>query len=78
MSKYAGICGFIVEEFDSLFEDRMELTLDNLKKAHEISPSAGLDDLKGQILNWYEGYNWGGKTRLLNPYSVLNFFDNNS
>jgi hypothetical protein len=24
---------------------------------------------------WYDGYNWGGQVRVLNPFSLLNFFD---
>jgi hypothetical protein len=27
-----------------------------------------------KILQWYDGYNWLGPERVLNPYSILNFF----
>jgi hypothetical protein len=73
--KYAGICGFALEEFDSLFGDRLEGTLAHLQENGEMPPSANVADLKKKILFWYDGYNWGGKTRVLNPYSVLNFFE---
>jgi hypothetical protein len=43
-----------------------------------MEPAAGMDDLKAKILHWYGGYNWGGQTMVLNPYSILNFFRNNS
>ncbi|MDR1164779.1 MAG: AAA family ATPase [Deltaproteobacteria bacterium] len=75
--KYAGLCGFILEEFDPLFGDRMEATLLSLKEAGLIKPSATQDDLRARIYKWYNGYNWGGQTRVLNPFSILNFFDQN-
>jgi hypothetical protein len=75
---YAGICGFTLEEFGPLFEDRMEATLAGLKEAGEMGPSTGLPDLRKEIFDWYDGYNWGGATRVLNPYSILNFFAKNS
>ncbi|MDR2141627.1 MAG: ATP-binding protein, partial [Deltaproteobacteria bacterium] len=28
-----------------------------------------------EILDWYDGYTWDGKTRVLNPISILSFFD---
>ncbi|MDR1314700.1 MAG: AAA family ATPase, partial [Deltaproteobacteria bacterium] len=73
--RYAGICGFTRREIDALFEDRFEATLETLKARGNIPPSAGVDDLKAQILLWYDGYNWLGNERVFNPYSILNFFD---
>jgi hypothetical protein len=76
--RYAGICGFTTEEFEPLFADRLEATLVGLKEIGEMDPSDTVENLKEEIHTWYDGYNWGGKTRVLNPYSVLNFFDNKS
>jgi hypothetical protein len=75
-SNYAGLCGFTLEEFDSLFGDRLETTLSRLKQVGLMESSASQDDLRSSILRWYDGYNWGDQTRVLNPYSILNFFDN--
>jgi hypothetical protein len=75
---YAGICGFTLEEFGPLFEDRMDATLAGLKVAGKIDPSADISDLRARIFKWYDGYNWGGPTRVLNPFSILHFFDGNS
>jgi hypothetical protein len=75
--EYAGLCGFTIEEFDSYFADRLEVTLSKLKETGDIEFSASVDDLRSEILHWYDGYNWGGETRVLNPYSILNFFDKN-
>ncbi|MDX2281797.1 MAG: AAA family ATPase [Saprospiraceae bacterium] len=33
-------------------------------------------DLKDTIRQWYNGYSWGGKDRLHNPFSILSFFKN--
>jgi hypothetical protein len=76
--RYAGICGFTTEEFGPLFADRMEAALMALKERGKMAPSADALDLYEKIRSWYDGYDWGGKTRVLNPYSLLNFFDTNS
>jgi hypothetical protein len=75
--KYAGICGFTLDEFDSLFADRMESCLPSVKAAGGIVSTANVEKLKEEIFSWYNGYNWGGETRVLNPYSILNFFKYN-
>ncbi|MDR2198618.1 MAG: AAA family ATPase [Deltaproteobacteria bacterium] len=76
--KYSGICGFTLEEFDSLFSDRLEETLIKLKNSGKMNASATVETLKEEIFKWYDGYNWGGPLRILNPYSILNFFKNNA
>jgi hypothetical protein len=73
--QYAGICGFTQGELDYLFADRMESTLLALKEANRVPPAATVGDLKCQIVDWYGGYDWDCKTKILNPYSALNFFD---
>jgi hypothetical protein len=75
---YAGICGFTLDEFDSLFADRLETTLTSLKKTGRTESTATISDLRAEIFHWYDGYNWTGETRVLNPYSILNFFKNNA
>ncbi|MDR0621502.1 MAG: ATP-binding protein [Deltaproteobacteria bacterium] len=72
--KYAGICGITVDEFDDLFADRMETALAGLKSERELGEAATLKDLRALIFRWYDGYDWGGGTRILNPFSILNFF----
>jgi hypothetical protein len=27
------------------------------------------------ILDWYDGYSWDAKTKVFNPWSILNFFN---
>ncbi|MDR1315048.1 MAG: AAA family ATPase [Deltaproteobacteria bacterium] len=72
--EFAGICGFTLNEFDFLFQDRFEETLNRLKTRGQLPPGAGVDDLKAKILDWYDGYNWLGNEHVLNPYSIIRFF----
>jgi hypothetical protein len=71
---YADILGFTEEEFDGLFSDRLDLALNELKSRGVLEPSAQTKDLRDKIWEWYGGYSWDGRRRLLNPYSVLHFF----
>ncbi|MDR2141289.1 MAG: AAA family ATPase [Deltaproteobacteria bacterium] len=75
--RYAGLTGFSQEEFDSLFADRMESTLTSLKKIGQMSSSATLSDLREIIFLFSGGHNWGGSTRALNPFIILDFFERN-
>ncbi|MDR1039193.1 MAG: AAA family ATPase, partial [Deltaproteobacteria bacterium] len=74
-SDFSGICGFPVSELESLFGDRFDETLDRLKSRGQIGQGADKEALKAVILKWYDGYNWLGPEHVLNPYSILNFFD---
>jgi hypothetical protein len=74
---FSGICGFSVSELESLFGDRFVETLYRLKSEGEIVQSADTEALKSKITEWYGGYNWSGSVKLLNPYSVINFFNEN-
>ncbi|MDR2141308.1 MAG: ATP-binding protein [Deltaproteobacteria bacterium] len=75
---YSQICGFTLEEFDALFQDHLVETLAYLKNEADWAADWTIEDLKREILAWYDGYSWDGETRVLNPWSVLNFFDSNS
>jgi hypothetical protein len=74
--EYAAICGFTLDEFDSLFADRLPQTLARTKSMGIINNEATEADLRNRILDWYNGYTWDGRTRILNPWSVLYFFNN--
>jgi hypothetical protein len=75
--KYAGICGFTLKEFPSLFESHMIESLTILKNNGLMKQSDTVFDLMGKIYDWYDGYDWGGCSRVLNPLSILHFFKNN-
>jgi hypothetical protein len=69
---YAAICGFTIEEFDSLFAGLLEDRLERFKRSTSLSEEATVADLRDRILTLYDGYSWDGETRVLNPWSVLN------
>jgi hypothetical protein len=73
--QYEAICGFTVEELDRFFDDRLD---DTLKAVQEniSDPPRTIPELRQLILDWYDGYNWGGPTKVLNPFSILKFFEN--
>jgi hypothetical protein len=73
--RYANICGFTIEEFDTLFQDRLEESLEELKEFGEIDKDDTVVDLRDKIMEWYDGYSWNGRTQVLNPWSLLSFFD---
>ncbi|MDR1039590.1 MAG: AAA family ATPase [Deltaproteobacteria bacterium] len=73
--EFAGICGFTVPEFNKIFKNRFSKALKGLKKIGDIGQDAERETLKAKILEWYGGYNWLGKDQVLNPYSIINFFD---
>ncbi|MDR1165516.1 MAG: ATP-binding protein [Deltaproteobacteria bacterium] len=75
--EYAGICGFTISELETYFGDRFDETLASLKDQGGIAQGADRESLKEMIFNWYDGYNWLGKERILNPYSILYFFYEN-
>ena len=73
--EYATICGLTVEkEFEALFGDRLGPAVERLKAKGVLSPGQTEDDLRAIILDKYDGYSWDGKTKVLNPWSILKFF----
>jgi hypothetical protein len=86
--KYVDICGLTMAEFDLFFEDQtsspvsndpsfMPPILTSLIDNGQLAPEATLADFKQMILDWYDGYTWDGKTRMLNPWSVFSLFFQN-
>ncbi|MDR2200127.1 MAG: ATP-binding protein [Deltaproteobacteria bacterium] len=72
--EFAAICGFTPDELDQYFGERYSSTLKDLKSTGDLPPESSEADLRQKILDWYDGYTWDGKTRILNPISILNFF----
>ncbi|MDR2198012.1 MAG: ATP-binding protein [Deltaproteobacteria bacterium] len=88
-SEYAGICGFTLQDLDSLFADRYEETLNALIANKKMRPDATVADLRKKLLHWYDGYVSDGETpfdetasdkpiRVLNPFSIVQFFEEKS
>ena len=65
--RYAAVLGYTEEELLSCFDSHIEDT------AHKLSISK--ENLSDAIRDHYDGFSFDGKTRLYNPFSVLNFFN---
>jgi hypothetical protein len=59
--KYAALCGYTQAELEHFFAPYLE-----------TMPANTLEQMK----LWYNGYSWDGQTFVYNPFSVLNFFEN--
>ncbi|MDR1041599.1 MAG: AAA family ATPase [Deltaproteobacteria bacterium] len=74
LPEFAGICGFTLSEFETLFEDRLIEIIGIRKDSDRIAFDIEKTALKAKILKWYDGYNWLGPEPVLNPYSILSYF----
>ena len=68
LEDYANICGIPVGSLDEYFSEYIESLA-----AHKRFMQYG--SVRDEILSWYDGYSWDGETKLLNPFSLLNFLD---
>ncbi|MDZ7878513.1 MAG: AAA family ATPase [Saprospiraceae bacterium] len=59
--KYAALCGYTQTELEHFFTPYLA-----------VMPPETLEKMK----LWYDGYSWDGATFVYNPFSVLNFFEN--
>jgi hypothetical protein len=72
---YANICGFTSDELNLYFNAYLNDFLYDLKSDESMPVDATTDDLINEILAWYNGYSWDGKTKLLNPFSLIKVLD---
>ena len=63
---YAALTGYTQAELEHYFAPYMP----------EVEEYLGLSraTLLAQVREWYNGYSWDGRTRVYNPFSILNFF----
>jgi hypothetical protein len=73
--KFAGICGFTHKELKIYFRDRFPKIIKKFKISGILAPGDHSKALRDMILDWYDGYNWLGSGQVLNPYSIIHFFD---
>jgi hypothetical protein len=71
--KFNAVCGFTIEEFDAYFGDYLTDVLEHNKAKGYIPSSSTVEDLKGMIKEYYDGYSWDGVTRVFNPFSIVKF-----
>ncbi len=63
---YAGMLGYTQEELEAYF-------LENIQKLM-AQEGEGRDVVLAKVKEWYNGYNWDGRTKVYNPFSILSFF----
>jgi hypothetical protein len=73
--EFSGICGFTIEEFDLLFADYLTQTIRYLPDFNTLPLDEASKQLRQEIFNYYNGYNWMGKSKVLNPFSIICFFN---
>jgi hypothetical protein len=66
--QYATLAGYTQQEIETYFEDYLQQTQTHLGMSRA--------DLLAQMQVWYNGYWWGGPSRVYNPFGALNFFRN--
>jgi hypothetical protein len=64
-SRYATMLGWTEEEVKGNFKAYLQ----ELNKAYQS------EDMLPRIREWYNGYSWDGRTRVYNPVSLMNVFD---
>ncbi|MDR1310187.1 MAG: ATP-binding protein [Deltaproteobacteria bacterium] len=72
--KFSNICGFTHDELKVCFADYFPNAFQELKRKNVLEPDATVTGLQKKILHWYDGYSWDGETMVLNPFSLINFF----
>jgi hypothetical protein len=70
--EYNAICGFTFDEFERYFSEYLPDFLAHNQSEGFMPAEADLDYLKKEIIGFYDGYSWDGKTRVINPFSLIN------
>jgi hypothetical protein len=73
---YHSICGFTLEEFDTYFKNYLPGILEYNKSNNFLPSNFTVDNLKDKIIEYYDGYSWDGKRKIINPYTLINFIEN--
>ena len=69
--RYSNICGVVTVDLEKYFGEHISHFSAKKRYADEAS-------FRDDILEWYDGYSWDGKSRVINPYSLLSFFSEGS
>jgi hypothetical protein len=75
LRSFSTICGFTEKELRDNFSEHLLSALQSLKDNHHFEPDATVESLVSGILSWYDGYSFDGLKTVLNPYSIVSFFD---
>ncbi|MDR1039575.1 MAG: AAA family ATPase, partial [Deltaproteobacteria bacterium] len=72
---FSTICGFTKNEITSYYGKYLERSLAEFIDEKELPHDSTADDIMSKITEWYDGYSWDGKKKVLNPFSIKNFLD---
>ncbi|MDR2141388.1 MAG: hypothetical protein LBR11_06305 [Deltaproteobacteria bacterium] len=72
---FASIFDFTLDVFDSIFQERLEQALVELKKSNQLTPEATIVDQWEIILEPCDGLTLADQSRVLSPDSILSFLD---
>jgi hypothetical protein len=64
--EYANICGVPIDDLDKYFGEHVE-------KLSLLDEFKHCDNFRNEVLAWYDGYSWDGRTRVINPFALLSF-----
>ena len=67
LDDYADICGIPVDSLKNEFGAYVEALSAHIRFKQ-------YNNLFEKILAWYDGYSWDGESRVINPFSLINFF----
>ncbi|MDR1038917.1 MAG: AAA family ATPase [Deltaproteobacteria bacterium] len=73
---FSKICGFTQAEIRTNFWKHIEHSLKKMKMLEIVDCSMTEEKLYASIIDWYDGYTWDGKSNILNPVSLMQFFSN--
>ncbi|MDR1040069.1 MAG: ATP-binding protein [Deltaproteobacteria bacterium] len=73
--EYSTLCGFTQDELTQCFDYHLNSSLKSLKRDRYFGPDSTVDTLMTEIMYWYDGYSFDGRTTVFNPYSIVSFFD---
>ncbi|MDR2302782.1 MAG: AAA family ATPase [Deltaproteobacteria bacterium] len=72
--RFASICGVSEEEFDRHFPPYLDIVMAALEAEGQDFGPNGLEKLRSDLLDWYGGYSWDGKNKVINLFFLLHFF----
>jgi hypothetical protein len=70
---FSKICGFSEAEIKTYYENHINKSFLKMQENQRLSTNLTKDDFINEIIEWYDGYNWDGKSILINPQSIKDF-----
>jgi hypothetical protein len=75
-SKFSEICGFTEKEIVDYYKSNLEDAIPELISSGDLPPEATVEMLMKVVMDWYYGYSWDGDKKVLNPFSIKWFLEN--